>query len=386
MHEIDHGILAAKSLEKMTESILPNLGRLMNSLWTCIMLFDDEGKNIKALRIDASGKMEWSFETVFHFHSNLRKMFMELKQGNVVLQSDLRAVFSNSLTRKLQTEGLNTLLCVPLTIQESLNGVVCFGSKEKGAFDAEYIEMAKEVAREIAVFIRQSRLTDQIKIQREEMRQLAQYIVIAQEEERHRLSRELHDEAGQDLTALKIGLELTMRELPLELHSVRERLLESTVLVDTTMEQLRSLARGLRPPAIDTIGLNYTLDDLCQDFAKRSHIAVEYRGEDVPLLSDAARICFYRILQEALTNVYKHAEAKHVTVTFRQDPKSVSLIIQDDGRGLQPVDKKRGITKGIGLLGMEERLMALGGELIIQSQAGQGTELIACILREDSTQ
>jgi PAS domain S-box-containing protein len=383
LHEIDHGILEAKSLEKMMESTLPNLGRLMNSRWTCITLFDDEGWNIKALRIDAGGKMEWSSEKVFHFHLNQWEMFKELKQGNVVLQSDLSAV-SVSLVQKLQAEGLNTLLYVPLILQENLNGVICLGSKEMGAFDAEYIEMAKEVVREIAVFVRQSRLTDQIKTQREEMRQLAQCIVIAQEEERRRLSRELHDEAGQALTALKIGLELTARELPLELLSVRERLVESTVLVDATMEQLRSLARGLRPPALDTIGLNYTLDDLCRDFAKRSHIAVEYRGEDLPFLSDAVKICFYRILQESLTNVYKHSEAKHVTVTLRQDPKSFSLIIQDDGRGFRQIDKKRGTTKGIGLLGMEERLMAVGGKLTIQSQAGQGTQLIARIFREES--
>lgn len=226
----------------------------------------------------------------------------------------------------------------------------------------------------------QELLTEQIHQGREELRQLAQRVVKAQEEERHRISRELHDQAGQDLTALKINLELITKELPADLSSLHKSLQDAVSLTSITMEQIRNIAMGLRPPALDTVGLNYTLEELCRDFAKRTDINVFYQGENVTTLTDAESICLYRVLQESFTNIYKHAQAHHVQVFFKQESQMVSLTISDDGLGFlyKPLEGSSP-SSGIGLLGMKERLITLEGQLSIESKPGQGTKLVASI-------
>jgi len=140
------------------------------------------------------------------------------------------------------------------------------------------------------------------------------------------------------------------------------------------MEQVRSLAQNLRPPSLDTVGLNATLEGFCLDFAEGTLLAVDYAGAEVPPLPQAVSICLYRFLQEALTNVIRHAQASQVSVALRCGARTVTLSVEDDGRGF---DKQALVSGGIGLLGMRERLELVGGRLEIESQPGQGTRLTA---------
>jgi signal transduction histidine kinase len=127
------------------------------------------------------------------------------------------------------------------------------------------------------------------------LHELAKRVVFAQEEERHRVSRELHDEAGQALTALKLSLELITADLPSDASLLRHNLQEAIALIDATRERIRSLARGLRPPSLDTLGLNPTLRALCRDFSRLTQIPVVYRGTEVSRVSAGATISLYRV-------------------------------------------------------------------------------------------
>ncbi len=213
----------------------------------------------------------------------------------------------------------------------------------------------------------------------EAIQKLAKRLVFAQEEERHRLSRELHDEAGQALTALKLSLELIQGELPIETEVLRKNLAEAIALTEATKERIRLLALGLRPPALDTVGLNLTLEAFCRDFSRRTQLAIRYEGTEVQGLSDAMNICLYRVLQEALTNVVRHAQASHVDVRLLRDGQTVRLVVADNGRGFEGRQAKSLLEQatGIGLLGMQERLELLGGWLDVESAAGQGLRLVA---------
>lgn len=209
---------------------------------------------------------------------------------------------------------------------------------------------------------------------------LAKRVVYAQEEERQRLSRELHDEAGQALTALKLSLELLRAELPIETEVLRQNLGEAIALTESTTEQIRQLALGLRPPALDTVGLNLTLEAYCRDFSRRTQLSVQYRGYEVRELSDAMNICLYRVLQEALTNVVKHAHANRVDVSLSREARKVRLMVADNGRGfdtaVRPILEQQA---GIGLLGMRERLELLGGWLEVEPGRGEGLRLAAIL-------
>ncbi|HMQ51891.1 MAG TPA: GAF domain-containing sensor histidine kinase [Anaerolineae bacterium] len=279
--------------------------------------------------------------------------------------------------------GLTThsILCVPLVIRDDVIGVIETTNKINGAFNQHDLELLKTLASSAASAIENARLFEQVQAGREQLRHLTQQVVEAQEEERRRLSYILHDESGQALIALKMKLELMQMFLPSDVEVLRQNLREVIDLADTTMERLRTLARDLRPPALDAAGLDPTLAGLCREFAGWSQLTVDYKGVTITNLSEPAKICLYRLLQEALTNVAKHAQAQRVWVKLATNQERVSLSIKDDGQGFEErLDwTNPPHPKGIGLTGIQERLDLLGGQLEIFSQLGKGTALTAHI-------
>ncbi len=211
------------------------------------------------------------------------------------------------------------------------------------------------------------------------LRQLARQTTLIQEEERSRLSRELHDEAGQALTALLISLQLIQSSVPPAQEDLRQRLTEASNLTSTTMERLRQLAHALRPPALDTLGLNEALTDMGETFARRTGLVVHVNTTPLPELPDEALTCLYRFVQESLTNVARHAQARHVWVTLNSDAETVSITVEDDGKGIDYHSPEFQQTSGIGLLGIRERLRFVRGNLEIDSAPRQGTRVVATI-------
>jgi signal transduction histidine kinase len=180
------------------------------------------------------------------------------------------------------------------------------------------------------------------------------------------------------MAALKINLQLLREETDLDADALRRNLGQAIELVDTTRERIRLLAHDLRPPALDTLGLNDTLDDFCTQFATRTRLRITYRGEDMNDLDDAQEICLYRLLQEALANVAVHAGASGAEVILSRNSGTVRLAVADDGRGLDAGAADDGASSGLGLVGMRERLEMLGGSLSIESNA-HGTMLIGAL-------
>jgi signal transduction histidine kinase len=272
--------------------------------------------------------------------------------------------------------GIEKSIYAPLRVSGETQGLL--GVASTGLTEAD-VPAVTVFANQAGIAIENAQLLEQVGASRERLRRLTQQIVSAQEEERQRLSRALHDEAGQALTALRISLELIQDDLPVEFDLLRQRIGDAAALSDATMEQIRLLAQDLRPPALDAVGLNPTLEAFCRDFAKRTQLPIDYLGLGLPMLPEAVTICLYRFLQEALTNVAKHACASQVCVTLRYEAETVSLSVEDDGRGFDRQARLSvlGWPMGIGLLGMQERLESLGGRLEIESQPGQGTRLVA---------
>lgn len=228
---------------------------------------------------------------------------------------------------------------------------------------------------------------EQLRALAEQRRLLARKVILAQEEERHRVSRELHDEAGQALTALKVSLEMMLAELPPNADQVEEfrffrrRMAGALALCETTMSQIRILAHDLRPAALDDLGLNLTLEGFCRDFVERTQLRIDYIGQELPTMPGEVEICLYRFLQEALTNVTKHARARRVVVQLEVQGEWVTLSVADDGQGFDhsTIKGPQHVVKGIGLLGMQERLESLGGCLKIETAPGKGVRLSATV-------
>jgi signal transduction histidine kinase len=207
---------------------------------------------------------------------------------------------------------------------------------------------------------------------------VARRVVIAQEEERKRVSRGLHDEAGQAMAALKISLDLLRQEPGCEDAGMGESLEAAIDLLDETWDQIRLLARDLRPPALDALGLDDTLDDFCAQFAARTRLDITYRGEAVSDIADAQEISLYRLLQEALANAAMHADASQVEVDLSRDRSTVRLTVSDDGTGMDPGILDDEHRRGLGIVGMRERIETLGGRFLIESGA-TGTTITAIL-------
>lgn len=200
---------------------------------------------------------------------------------------------------------------------------------------------------------------------------LSKYLLEAQEQERRLIARELHDEIGQSLTALKINLYM----LQTTETSAANRAQESMALVDDLLERVRALSLDLRPGMLDDLGLAAALEWYVERLAQRTGIVATVKLDlDSAVPPTIATAC-YRIAQEALTNMVRHAEAHHVDVTVVQKDDMLFLAIQDDGTGfdVQAIHTQSTGPKSLGLLGMAERVGLMGGRLEVDSVVGQGT-------------
>ncbi len=191
----------------------------------------------------------------------------------------------------------------------------------------------------------------------------------AQEDERRRVARELHDGVGQTLTGVVLQLETLARLTPPEL---REQMLGLQESARGGVEEVREIARGLRPEALDEFGLRPALVSLASGFAERAGLRVRRRLDaDLPALGRDVELVIYRVAQESLTNVVRHAGASAVEVALERHDGAVVLRVRDDGRGFHPAST----SPGGGVRGMSERAMLVGGRLVIEPVAPHGTEV-----------
>lgn len=206
----------------------------------------------------------------------------------------------------------------------------------------------------------------------QQLRELSARVIRAQEDERRHLSRELHDDVGQMLTGLRLELG-ALERFRADPDQFRPHHQEAKELTEQTMRMVRNLAVGLRPSLLDDLGLAPALEAQVRDFNRRgsSRAQLDITGPTADL-PEAHRTCVYRLLQEALTNCARHARARQVRVQLTASPSRLALTVEDNGAGFD-VSRRR----GLGLIGMEERVRELGGRLVVESVPGAGTRLRA---------
>jgi len=206
---------------------------------------------------------------------------------------------------------------------------------------------------------------------REELHRLSARLVAAQEDERRKLARELHDEVGAAMSALLMEMGNLDSALPPGDATLHERVQAVRKLAESNVGLVRNLSLLLRPSMLDDLGLVPALKWQAREVARRTGMKVRVEADDVSEdLPDEHRTCVYRVVQEALHNATRHSGARHVRILVRQLAGQIEVVVTDDGHGFEPRQEK-----GMGILGMEERVRHLGGALHIESAPGQGTRL-----------
>ncbi|MGB8656188.1 MAG: PAS domain S-box protein [Candidatus Zixiibacteriota bacterium] len=309
--------------------------------------------------------------------SKMRRM---MKAGECVILDDSSNLPDTRESRKqFLSTGAKHGLAAGMFFGKKLVGVLAVSTmKESRAFTLEEGKLIQTIANQIAVAIENARLVDVVKIHTRELRDLSSKLMKVRENERKRIAQELHDEVGQMLQSMKMNLDIIKREVasvPHEQPAVRDWLQDTEKLLGQTIDQLRNLTSDLRPSLLDDFGLIPALKWFIDNYSKRSNVKVllEARNSKLRFPSEI-EIAFYRIAQEALTNVAKHARATEVSVAVAMKGSTAILSVSDNGAGFD-ASKVFSAPGGMGLLDIKERVSLLGGSFDIVSRRRKGTRL-----------
>jgi signal transduction histidine kinase len=246
-------------------------------------------------------------------------------------------------------------------------------NKAMGAIAARQhpMEEALRVGKE-----RYVKLLQQARSMKREIRLHAAKVILAQEEERKRVSRELHDEIGQGLVAVSVGLAILKKHAGRD-QAFQRRVNATQALLETSMESVHRFARDLRPEMLDLFGPFEAIRTYVKAFAERTGIAARMQTKaDLAGLDSEQELVLFRVAQESITNVFKHAQATRVDIRFRRLPREILMEIGDNGRSFSVEDTLRRVEgKRLGLTGMRERVRLVHGELAIESSPGRGTKV-----------
>jgi PAS domain S-box-containing protein len=256
----------------------------------------------------------------------------------------------------------------------------------EAALQAAHAELEQRVAERTAELRRINEALRREVAQRQQAEaahlQALSRLVDLQETERASLARELHDQLGQELNALNIGLALLHHHFR-DLATLQDEVQRLQGLASHLVQAMHRKAWELRPPALDDFGLQVALQRYCTDFAQSSRLTVRFWTQNMEIERLPLRVetALYRVAQEALANVYFHARARTVNVLLQRHEQTVSLIVEDDGQGFnaEALRRRGDIRSYLGLLGMEERMLLIGGTLTVESQPGEGTTVLASV-------
>ncbi len=275
----------------------------------------------------------------------------------------------------------------PLNVERQIRGQLVVGYREHHDFSAREIRLLNSLAEKSSIALTNAQLYSNLLERERELELLAGARVNAQEEERRRIAREIHDSLGQMLTAIKFNVEILEDAASLQGDEDRRRTADIKGLLDTAMNEAREISYNLMPSVLVDFGLAPALRLLCDQFSKRNNLAVNVHVQGVSeRLDPGIEVGLYRIAQEALNNVAKHAAASEVNVQLIGDSRSLRLVIDDDGKGFhaQGFDQRIARGHGMGLVSMRQRAASFSGMFTLDSSPGRGTEIIVEVPLKES--
>lgn len=299
-----------------------------------------------------------------------------ITSGEPVLLTSLEAAPAK-LAQICREAGYASYLCLPIGTKSKVLGVLNILCSHLACLEAEQDTLLMTVCHQLGIAIENSRLWEELRHKEQVRAQLLNKVVAAQEEERRRISRELHDETGQSLTSLLLQLKVLERTDDIE--TTRQRVRELRDLTAQTLEEVRRLSLDLRPAALDDLGLVAALEWYVSEYSRKVGIKTDFQAEDLDgvRLPREAEATVYRVVQEALSNIARHSRATRVWVEIRREAELLRVSVRDNGQGFNLEETLQSTSRGLGLLGMQERMELIGGTLRLTSHPGEGTRVYA---------
>ena len=280
---------------------------------------------------------------------------------------------------RIAIDALGVDLLCPIRSRGNLVGILALGKKQSATrYSDDEIDLLMTMSHEAAVVVDNARMLDSLKVQQLQVEQLLVQAVLAQEEERKRISADLHDGVAQWLVAVSYGVQFFNQALLMgEAEKARNELVSMETTIDKSLKELRRVVIGLRPPALDELGLTPALRQSLEEL-KAEGIVCRFTEEGKPLrLLPSTEIAVYRVVQEALTNIRRHADASRVYLRLQYHEDELMVEIRDNGKGFdfsQTLASAVAVGR-VGVLGMKQRAEMLGGEIKIETSVGKGTRV-----------
>jgi PAS domain S-box-containing protein len=361
--------------DAVLDLILEQIGHVIENDVTNIVLMDDE-KNTRTVRSRGYDTFQADvFIESFIFPLgglNIRKQI--IKTGKAIVVPD---VAEDPRWSKTGAAWLRSYVAAPIRIQKKVIGFINVGSSLPGFYDESHACHLQTFAHQAAVAFQNARFFQEAQAHAERLQSLSRQLLGVQETERRYIARELHDEIGQALTATSLILQ-GIQSLG-ELDLVKARIKESLAVLNLALQQVRKMSLDLHPALLDDLGLIPALRWCADREAKWGDFQVQVQATEIKNLSEDVKLVCFRVAQEALTNVSRHAKAQHVTLELQKRKGAAHLTIHDDGRGFNVQEAMNSAIRGdsLGLLGMKERVMLVNGELEITSTPESGTQIHA---------
>ncbi|RRR70899.1 MAG: PAS domain S-box protein [Candidatus Viridilinea halotolerans] len=373
LHSANMGLTHSLEADQVMAALLEHLGRLVPYDSANVMLLDSNGQ----LVIRASrGYQRFGypdgppFEPLVLKEEPILEPILQRRRSFLIMDT----LLTERWRKRPGFLHIRNWFGVPLIAGEQIIGLFCLDKAEPAFFTPEHVDLAELLATPAAIAVQNARLFAEVRSGRERMRALSERLVAVQETERAHLARELHDEIGQMLTSLSLALTVNER-MPADM--LRERISQVQRQVNQLTSQVRTLSLNLRPAMLDDLGLLPALIWFTRRYADQTGIQVQFQHAGLDgVLTPAIGATAYRVVQESLTNIARHAQVRHARVQVWTTDRILAVQVVDEGCGFE-VEQALTSYSSSGLAGMQERVRLAGGELSVTSAPDEGTRILA---------
>ena len=376
MSAIDRQLVSSVDLQAVLDAISYHAKALTRADWAGVMMVDLDANQAR-WRAVIGNKIPMPLDAMSL--STALTEIVRSKEHVIMKEAAESPKVSVIELPPFEAEGIISAIRYPLFVEKEIKGQLVVGYRRSHDFAAREIRLLYSLAEKSSIALANAHLYDSLLSRERELEMLSGARVKAQEDERRRIAREIHDSLGQMLTAIKFNVEILEDATNLQADEDRRRITEIKSLLDNAMAEAREISYNLMPSVLVDFGLVPAIQFLGEQFSKRSHLNVHVHVSGVESrLDPSIEVGLYRIAQEALTNITKHAEASTVNIQLIGGSKTIRLIVEDDGKGflinrLEPrIDQRH----GMGLVSMRERAASFNGLFMLDSRPGKGTEII----------
>jgi len=369
-------IAAASTLEHICDCLLDEAVALAGATCAEVLLRDPETRQLTCLA--HRGPFPWCSAELGGQRLGARLFQLATEDAQAVVIADLEE--EKRVGLKVPAAGqLRQALSIPMRVRGRIVGVMNFCGDDGASFSGETVRLLNLLATIGALALENVHLYREADARARLRRQLLAREIKVQEEERRRIARELHDEAGQSLTGLIMSLDALEQALPAdgrEQGHFRRYLTEARDIASGTLQEIRRVIFDLRPTLLDDLGLAAAVDWYAKTSLSKAGIQPVVRASGLDSrLPQRVEVALYRLVQEAVTNAIKHSFARQCTVSLTWSDGTMYTVVEDDGRGFDPDKIDRAGEEHLGIVGMQERVRSLGGQFAIDSRPGGGTRV-----------